>query len=80
MVVDSLRNSARMRAAATAIAAAEFRKLLAVKACHLRQAAQGRLASLGLPVRIGDEADRDIKRQVGRHAGKAQRIEGQPAL
>ena len=80
IVVDSLRDSARMRATAIAIAAAEFEEVVGRQSHHLRQVAEGCLSAVGLPVRVGDEADRNVEGQVGRHARKTLRIERQPAL
>ena len=47
---------------------------------HLGEVRHGRLTRIGLPVGVGDEADRGIKGEVRRQAGQFQRIEGQKAL
>ena len=40
------------------------------QAGHLHQVALGRLTRVGLPVGVGDEADRGVPRQRGRHRGR----------
>jgi hypothetical protein len=47
---------------------------------HLREVAKRRLASVSLPVRVGDETDRDIEGEAGRHAGKTLRVDRQITL
>ena len=46
----------------------------------LGEVAQGRLARIGLPVRVRDEADGRVEGEVPAHAGEFLRIEGQEAL
>ena len=50
------------------------------QADHLRKVAKCRLAGISLPVGVGDEADRDVEGEVGRHARKALRVEWQIGL
>ena len=50
------------------------------QADHLRKVAECRLAGVSLPVGVGDEADRDVEGEVGRHARKALRVERQIGL
>ena len=50
------------------------------QADHLREVRHGRLAGIGLPVGVGDEADRGVERQVRRQPRQLQRIERQHPL
>ncbi len=47
---------------------------------HLHQMAHRRFAGIGLPVGVGDEADRRVEGEIGRDCGEAARVEGQKAL
>ncbi|MPL86093.1 hypothetical protein SDC9_32069 [bioreactor metagenome] len=47
---------------------------------HLREIAELRLAGIGLPVGVGDEADRGVEGQISRHAGNAVGVHRQGAL
>ncbi len=49
---------------------------------HLHEIAQRGFSAIGLPVGIGQKADRGVERQIGRDVGRAEilRIEGQISL
>ena len=47
---------------------------------HLSEMAHGGLASIGLPIGIGDEADRRVEGEVGRYGVSAFRIEWKESL
>ena len=47
---------------------------------HLGQIAHGRLAGVILPVGVGDEADRGVEGEIGRHRAEAARVQRQHAL
>ena len=47
---------------------------------HLAEVRQRRLATIGLPVRVGDEADRRVEGEHRLHAGEVPGIERQPVL
>ena len=50
------------------------------EAKHLHEIGQRALATIVLPVGVGDEADRGIEGEVRSDGGHALRIEGQPSL
>ena len=47
---------------------------------HLAEVRQRRLAAVGLPIGVGDEADRRVERQHRLHPWELQRVEGQMIL
>ena len=50
------------------------------EAGHLREIAHGRLAAVGLPVRVGRERRGGVEREVRRHGAEALRVPRQPLL
>ena len=50
------------------------------QAGHLREMAHGRLAAIGLPVGVGQEADRGVEGEIGRDIVEMLRIERQKSL
>ena len=57
----------RMRAAIVGHAGGRRHEVLHRQAHHLGEVAHRRLAAVGLPVRVGHEADRGVERQVRHH-------------
>jgi hypothetical protein len=56
------------------------RKVLHRQAGHLAEVGHRRLAGIGLPVGVGDEGDRRVEGQEGRHRGEALRVQRQHVL
>ena len=83
-IADGLaRRCARRRAtsaSASAMPVAAERKFCTVSPAIWHEMAHGGLAAIGLPVGVGDEADRGVEGEVRRTRGEALRIERQHVL
>ena len=73
------RTRPRTSAMATAMPTAAETKFWTVRPSHLGQVATSRLARVVLPVRVGDEADRRVEREVRGHGRSARGVERQAA-
>ena len=79
-VVADEREKPRTSAKAMARPVAAERKLCTVRPSIWVEMAHRRLAGVILPVGVGDEADRGVEGEIGRHGVEAVRVERQQAL